>query len=304
MTTYARTVDLPAELTTRALTTADATSVYETIAAQERADIGEVEIEEADIVGDWQRPGHDLSTRSIGVFDGELMVGYAEVMGADRGDAAVLPDYRGRGIGTWLAHWMQEAARRQGSTVVGMPVPQGSAGDRLLESLGYHVRWESWVLELPAGTRIPERPLPEGYVVRAATEDEHEACWTVQEDAFLEWSERERDPFESWQATTTRRPGFEPWNLRVVADPAGDVVAMTVIQLGYECAFIARLATRKDQRGRGLAQALLVDAFAVAAEHGARRSVLSTDSRTGALGLYEKVGMQVTSVWVNRAVDL
>src|SRR3712207_4453532 len=121
--TNATRVDLPAGLTTRPLTRADATAVYETIAAQEMADVGEVEIEEADIIGDWQRPGHDLSTRSIGVFDGDLMVGYAEVMGGDRGDAAVLPDHRGRGIGTWLAHWMQDAARREGSTIVGMPVP-------------------------------------------------------------------------------------------------------------------------------------------------------------------------------------
>ena len=37
---------------------------------------------------------------------------------------------------------------------------------------------------------------------------------------------------------------------------------------------------------------------------GATVSELSTDSRTGALGLYEKVGMQVTSTWVNRAIDL
>jgi mycothiol synthase len=304
MTTDLAPAGLPAGLTTRPLRTTDATAVYETIAAQEKVDVGTVEIEEADIVGDWQRPGHDLDARSIGVFDGDLLVGYAEVMGADRGDAAVLPDYRGRGIGTWLAHWMQDNARRQGSTVVGMPVPVGSAGDRLLESLGYHVRWHSWVLALPEGAQIPERPLPEGYVVREATEDEHEACWTIQEDAFLEWSVRERDSFEGWQATTTRRPGFEPWNLRVVTDAQGEVVAMAVVQQGPECAYIARLATRKDQRGRGLAQALLVDSFAVAAEHGATRSELSTDSRTGALGLYEKVGMQVTSNWVNRAIDL
>jgi hypothetical protein len=31
---------------------------------------------------------------------------------------------------------------------------------------------------------------------------------------------------------------------------------------------------------------------------------LSTDSRTGALGLYEKVGMEVTSIWFNLAIDL
>ncbi len=102
----------------------------------------------------------------------------------------------------------------------------------------------------------------------------------------------------------TRRPGFEPWNLRVVLDPAGEVVAMAMLQMSESTAFIARLATRKDQRGQGLAQALLVDAFAVGKEHGALRFDLSTDSRTGALGLYEKVGMVVTSTWVNRAIAL
>jgi mycothiol synthase len=297
-------LDLPPGLTSRPLTPADVAAVTAVISAQELDEVGEVIIEEADIVADWQRPEHDLSARSVGVFEGDLMVGYADLTGADRGDAAVLPDYRGRGIGTWLARWMQDAARRHGSTIVGMPVPQGATGDRLLESLGYHVRWTSWVLQLPEGASIPARPLPEGYVVREATEDEHEACWTVQEDAFLEWSVRERDTFEGWQATTTKRPGFEPWNLRVVTDPTGAVVAMAVVQQGPECAFIARLATRKDQRGRGLAQALLVDSFAAAAEHGSTRSELSTDSRTGALGLYEKVGMQVTSVWVNRAIEI
>ena len=68
--------------------------------------------------------------------------------------------------------------------------------------------------------------------------------------------------------------------------------------------FIARLATRADQRGRGLAQALLVDCFAAARAHGATGIWLSTDTRTGALGLYEKVGMRVASTWLNRAIDL
>jgi GNAT superfamily N-acetyltransferase len=102
----------------------------------------------------------------------------------------------------------------------------------------------------------------------------------------------------------TRRPGFAPWNLRVVLDPAGEVVAMAMLQLAESTAYVARLATTKAERGKGLAQALLVDAFAVGRAHGALRSELSTDSRTGALGLYEKVGMKVSSTWVNRAIDL
>ena len=297
-------MDIPAGLTSRPLQLDDAHAVFEVMAASELADIGEVAIEEADIVGDWSMPSFDVADSTVGVFDGDRMVAYAEHSGHDRGDAAVHPAYRGRGIGTALARWMQDTARGRGATVVGMPVPLGSAGDRLLEALGYHVRWESWVLQLPEGAVVPSRDVPEGYAVRTAEPEEYRAAWTVQEDAFLEWSERDRQPYEDWESSLTRRPGFEPWNLRVVLDPAGAVVAMAIVQMAEATAFIARLATTKEQRGQGLAQALLVDAFAVGREHGALRSELSTDSRTGALGLYEKVGMVVSSTWVNRALDL
>jgi len=303
-------MDLPDKLTARPLVPGDARAVFEVMAAQEQADIGMVEIEEADIVGDWARPSFDVSDSTVGVFDGDQLVAYAEVSGHDRGDAALDPAHRGRGIGTALARWMQEKVRSRGGHVVGMPVPQGSAGDRLLEELGYRVRWTSWVLKLPAGATIAERPLPEGYVVRAARAEEYAAVHEVVEDAFLEWSEREREPYEDFLAQTTGRPGFEPWQLRVVTDPSGEIVGVAQVTLALTEdgrppeAFIARLAVRRDQRRRGLAQALMVDAFREGREHGAESSCLSTDSRTGALGLYESVGMEVTSVWVNRAIDL
>ena len=299
-----RLVDLPAGLSSRPLQLADAHAVFEVMAAQEAADLDEVMIEEADIVGDWSLPSFDIASSTIGVLDGDRLVAYGEVGSAGRCDAAVDPAYRGRGIGTSLAHWMQANARGRGIAEIGMPVPMGSPGDRLMEALGYRVRWESWGLELPSGATIPVRDLPPGYVVREADPSEYEQCWTVQEDAFLEWSVRERDSFDEWLAGMTGRPGFEPWNLRVVVDPAGAVVSFGWVQLGDESAFIARLATKKDERGRGLAQALLVDAFDAGRSHGATRSELSTDSRTGALGLYEKVGMVVTSTWVNRGLVL
>jgi GNAT superfamily N-acetyltransferase len=295
---------LPAGLTTRPLERTDSRAVFELIARQEQADIGTVEIEEADIIGDWNRPSHDLAAASIGVFDGETLVAYGELMGADRSDAAVEPSYRAPGIGTWLAGWLRETARRRGATVLGMPVPIGSPGDRLLESLGYHVRWRSWVLQLPEGRLISHRDLPSGYAVREATAAEHRAVWTVLEDAFLEWSVREREPFDDFTASVLGRPGYQPWNMRVVADAAGAVVGAALVFVSGDTAYIARLGVRKDERNRGLAQALLVDAFAAAREHGATVSELSTDSRTGALGLYEKVGMVTTMEWVNRAVQI
>jgi ribosomal protein S18 acetylase RimI-like enzyme len=92
----------------------------------------------------------------------------------------------------------------------------------------------------------------------------------------------------------------------VAVDADGQVVGVSVVLVSDDGAtgFVDRLAVRRDQRNRGLAQALLVDSFAQARAHGATTSELSTDSRTGALGLYERVGMVTTSVWVNRGIDL
>lgn len=298
--------DLPPGLTTRPLAKTDASAVFAVMAEQERTDVGIVQIEESDIVSDWARPSHDLASRSVGVFDGDTLVAYAELMGADRADTAVLPSFRGRGIGTWLARWLQDLGRRVGSSVVGMPVPQGSPGDRLLEALGFRVRWTSWVLSLPEGASIPNRDLPEGYVIRTAGSDELRAAHDVLEDAFLEWSERDRESFEDFEAATTGRPGFEPWNLRVAVGGAGEVVGVSLVLVSDNgrTGYVDRLAVRADQRNRGLAQALLVDSFAQARAHGTSTSELSTDSRTGALGLYERVGMTTDQIWVNRGIDL
>lgn len=300
-------LDLPDGLTSRALTMDDASAVYEVAAAQEKADVGKVEIEEADIISDWGRPSWDVSTHTIGIFDGDRMVAYGEITGHDRGDAAVHPDYRRRGIGTAVAGWMRQTARGLGGTGYGSPVPEGSAGDRLLEKLGYRVRWHSWVLDLPEGTVIQERQLPAGYAVREARAEEYPTVHEVVEDAFLEWSERDRESYEDFHARTMGRPGFEPWNLRVVTDATGAVVGSAVVLMFAgppREAFIERLAVRRDQRNRGLAQALLVDAFAEGRARGATRQCLSTDSRTGALSLYQKVGMVVGDVWVNRAIGV
>ena len=297
---------LPEGLTTRPLQKSDAHDVFVLMAAQELEDIGEVAIEEADIVSDWARPSHDVGARSVGVWDGATLVAYAELMGADRCDTSVLPSHRGRGIGTWLAHWLQDLGRTVGSSVIGMPVPQGSPGDRLLEGLGFRVRWTSWVLRLPEDATIPERDLPDGYLVRTAEPGELRAAHDVLEDAFLEWSERDRESFEDFTAATSGRPGFEPWNLRVVLDPTGDVVGASLVLVSDNgtTGYVDRLAVRRDQRNRGIAQALLVDSFAQARAHGTSTSELSTDTRTGALGLYERVGMVAVTTWVNRGIDL
>jgi mycothiol synthase len=297
---------LPPGLSARPLQLGDSAAVTAVMAAAELAVLGRVLIEEAYLLGDWNRPSFDIEASTVGVFDGDLLLGYAEVSGPARGDAAVHPEHLGRGIGTVLARWMQETARSQGQGEIGMPVPSGSPGERLLIALGYHVRWESWLLSLPAGREIAAQALPEGYTLRIAGPYDVEDAWEVTEDAFLEWSDRPKQAFEDWVAGVTGLATYEPWNLQVAVAPDGTIAGTVHVTLDSNApvGFVDKVAVHADQRGRGLAKALLAAAFASAREHGAERSELSTDSRTGALDLYLGLGMEIDSTWVNLGIDL
>ena len=227
-------MQIPAGLTARPLELADAAAVTDVIAAQELHDVGEVMIEEADIVGDWQRPGYDVGSSDIGVFDGDRLVAYAEVrLRRPRGrrGAPRLPRPRPRhrssraGCRTRPARRASDGDRHAGAPGLARgPAPGGAGLPGALDQLGRSSCPRARRSRAPAAGRVRR--------ARGHRGVEHEACWTVQEDAFLEWSERERDTFEEWRATTVLRPGFEPWNLRVVTDPSGDVVAMALIQFG------------------------------------------------------------------------
>jgi mycothiol synthase len=296
---------LPDGLTHRPLTLGDSTAVYELMAAEQIQSIGRADLDEADIIADWSIPSYDLASQSVGVLDGDQLVGYAEVIGPGRGDAAVDPQHHGRGIGTWLAHWMQDRARAQGHTEIGIPVPVGSPGEALMRELGYHIRWHAWALAMPEDKVLPDRPLPTGYSIRVAESDaDRRGAHDVIEDAFLEWTERDKQPYDDWLAQVVGRPRFEPWNLRIAVDAEGGVVGGLYLVVDGETGYVGKIAVRRDQRGRGLARALLTDAFRVARDHGATHSELSTDSRTGALDLYLGIGMEIVDTWVNMGIKL
>ena len=60
-------MDLPAGLTSRALTLADVTAVHALIAAEEVADLGMSDTTLEDVVSDWRRPSYDVAASTIGV---------------------------------------------------------------------------------------------------------------------------------------------------------------------------------------------------------------------------------------------
>lgn len=300
------TTELPPGLTARPFTLDDLDAAFAVYSAAELEDSGHVALEPEDIAGDWARPSFDLAADSIGVFDGDRLVGAAEVTrGGARAEGAVLPGERGRGIGSWLAAWTEQRATSLGSARVGQVTPDDSLPQRLLVGRGYTLGHTSWVLELTEGRAVQERPLPVGYTLATGdTAAREQAAYGVIQDAFDEWEGRVRESFEDWAATTVRRPGAQPWQLRVVEHDGTVVGASFTILDSQGSGYVHQLAVERTHRGKGLAQALLADAFGRARERGATRSELSTDSRTGALDLYLKVGMEVTQVWTHLVTEL
>jgi ribosomal protein S18 acetylase RimI-like enzyme len=161
------------------------------------------------------------------------------------------------------------------------------------------------VLALPAGAEIEQRSLPPGYTMGHCPDARRErAAYEVIQQAFDEWEGRERESYADWAATTVRRPGTQPWQLRIV-EHEGEVVGASFTILDMQATgYLHQLAVDARHRGKGLAQAMLADAFERAREEGATHSELSTDSRTGALDLYRKVGMEVTQTWTHLVTDL
>ena len=195
-------------------------------------------------------------------------------------------------------------ARAGGGTLVGQSVPSGGDAVHLLEGLGYRERWMIWVLELSEGSVIEPQHLEPGYVIRQIRAGDERAAYQLIEDAFSEWPDRQPTTFDDWAAASVLRPGFQPWQLRLMCDSGGTPVGVSFLIVSGDCGFVDMLAVRADQRGLGLARALLADSFEVAQSRGALRCEVSTDSRTGALGLYQRVGMQVTTTWQHMAIAL
>src|SRR4051794_22532732 len=128
-------MDLPDGLTSAPYTLDALDAVFAVAAAQQQHDIGRVDVERADFEADWGRPSFDFARMTMGVYDGDELVAFGELIGANRGEAGVLPAYRRRGVGTALARWMEGAAREHGYTPICGPLPPGLDRDPLLEKL-------------------------------------------------------------------------------------------------------------------------------------------------------------------------
>jgi ribosomal protein S18 acetylase RimI-like enzyme len=286
-------------MTVRPATAADAKPIYQLVAGCEADLDGVAEIDLDDIVFDLARPGSDLDHDTRLVRDaasGELVAWAQVYKGGERADVSVHPEYVGRGVGTALLDWIEARAQEMGSERVGQTVTDSNAAAlAMMRGRGYELKDTAWILEIELDAEPEVPPLPEGYRLRMFEPGRDDrAVHRVIDDAFSEWPGREPATFEEWVPFSIGREPFAPALSPVVL--VGDEIVGVAIVLDYEGSsegYVHQLAVQRAHRHRGLARVLLRHVFRDAYRSGRRCCVLATNSYTGALTLYQRVGMRI-----------
>ena len=286
------TVALPEGFTERPANAADSDAIYELIAACELADDGVVEVDRHDVAVGFERHGFEPDLDTLLLFEGGDLAAWAELY-RGRAEADVRPTHRGRGIGAALLSWIETRAGALGEPDVGQTKTDANTGAReLFVTSGYEPSSTAWIIRIElAGP--PEPPdVPAGISIRPYERSDARLVHRVIDDAFSEWPGRNPEPYEVWAPQVIAHPAFEP-ALSPLAFDGEELVGAVLSSDFPEEGWIEQLATKATHRRRGIAQSLLRTALGCFYERGRPMAGVSTDSRTGALGLYEKVGMRV-----------
>ena len=273
----------------------DAPAIHAVIDACERSMYGRSQTDLSHVVADLTRPGVDprLDALTVRGPSGEA-VGWAWVKLGRRCTIDVHPEHTGRGLGTALLGWAEARSRQFDSRELGQTVPDlDEAAAALLSSRGYTPTVHSWLLEKTLLEDPGAIAPPPAITIRAFRPEDARATYEVCEDAFAAIQTRRRT-YDEWSGLTINRSTFAS-ALSPLAFAGDELVGLAIcleIPDSTE-GYVDHLAVRADHRGRGIAKALLLMAFRGFHLRGRSTTTLWTHSNTGALGLYETIGMTV-----------
>lgn len=295
-------MELPAGFTCRRATLDDVQDVLALIVAVDCEEYGEPDYEEADVREDWARPRLDLDRDTWLVHDDtDRLVGYAIAWDKSphelvMGETYVQPD--APDLYPWLvaaisgraAEHATESGRAVAHLFNGEPNRRRAAA---LTEAGYVLCrvFRRMVIDLDTPPPLPS-PGP-GVVIRRVTPEDLPVCWEVQRESFARHFDYVPEPYDAWYRRQVESETYRPdlwWLAEVDGVPAGVLIG----QRHEEDGWIKSLGTLPAARGRGAGTALLLTAFAAFREAGVPKVGLGVDSdnSTGAMALYERVGMR------------
>jgi mycothiol synthase len=237
----------------------------------------------------WEEDGRMAASASYGVH-GEA----ADIRG-------VVAD-KGRGLGTEIVERGEAFARAEGVQKIHAAAPEPDAAARaLFESRGYREVRRFWEMAIELTEEPPEPVLPPGLVVDELHDDEYRAFYETLNEAFAEHWEWHPTPFEEWLELRRGQHRDERGPIWFVVRDGDELAAVTRNDLSVAGGgYVGAIGVRPAWRGKGLGKALLLRTFAEFWRRGTTRVTLDVDSEnpTGAVKLYERVGMQVESCGV------
>ena len=192
--------------------------------------------------------------------------------------------------------WAEAEARERGIPCVRTQVPHGHALADVVAARGYEPWRFSYTMEIELAER-PRPRLPRGIEVRGYEDRDEDAVRATINAAFAAdplWHELTEESFREFSLGGR---GFDP-ALWVLASDGAELVGCSVNYPVHgsdpDLGWVNMLGVRPRWRRRGLGEAILLESFARLYDRGLRRVGLGVDSQnaTGALRLYERVGMR------------
>jgi mycothiol synthase len=256
---------------------------------------GEPELSEEEIRSWFTRPNLEIR---VAERDGRL-VGYLDVHAQETGrfpaDVRTLEPE----VAALLLAEAERFGRERGATAL-RAFTQGNEPvlGGVLEAAGWAPIRYSFQMRIDLDGELPEPEWPEGLTPRNLRPDEEERVYEANMDAFADHWDFHRYSFEEWRAFNVTGHSFDP-SLWWLVDDGDELAAISLNAWHFSgdprFGWIEILGVRPRWRKRGLATALLHHSFRDFRERGATRVGLGVDGEntTGAVRLYEQVGMRV-----------
>jgi mycothiol synthase len=261
----------------------------------------------SELIVRWTRRGIEPTAtyRVLPAPDGEFIAYFHASPFGDRTsrlnfEAAVLPEWRGQGIGSRFYAFAEQEARRLGHTHMASSVyvltgDGNPAGTAFLQRRGFKRQSAYWQFRLDDLRRQPQPHLPPGFsLVPYLDVPEAPARWTeIIVEAFNEQATPEAIDAQ------TREPGSDPRGyFFALEDATGRLVGTTRARLdpsptspGGTIGYIGTVGILPAYRRRGIAQALMLQTLGYLRNEGVDSAVLFVEDRNhSAQELYRGMG--------------
>jgi len=328
--TLDQTMSLPAGFTVRPGSLDDYKIFFDLINACSLDLLGCVDLVDPELVrNDWQEPNFDMerSTRMVFAPDGTL-AGALEVWDTSTPPVhpwiwfRVHPDYTDSGLDDALLDWGEARATQALERVpegirfaprTGFPA-QFTRYKELVESRGYKYDRSFYRMETEFDTPPEMPPMPQGITIRTFNpEAELETVVHTIIESFRDHYGFVEHPFEeemeNFRHHFLNDPLYDPI-LWFVAMDGDQMAGISLCRLeDYEkpdFGHINIVGVQREWRKRGIASALMKVSFAALHERGKKGAALGVDadSLTGALKIYERVGMHAARQYDNYEKEL